>query len=93
MKHLLTTFLLASCSLNSSKLSKEAMNLEVYAVRPNGCNVVGKVIGVSKQGLQELALNHALNQASEMEASGIFVEQVVPNGQIIKLFARAYKCD
>jgi hypothetical protein len=89
---LLLTSVLACSSTNNNKLSTKAKDLEVYGTKPT-CSVVGKVVGVDKMGSKEIALNHAINQAAELGATGIFVNQEVPNGSKMQVFATAYQCD
>ncbi len=93
MKYLFSMLILASCSSNPGILSEKAKSLEVFPNKPTDCRVVGKVVGEDKKGSKELAINHALNQAAELNASGIFVNQEVPNGNKMNLYATAYQCD
>jgi hypothetical protein len=50
-------------------------------------------VGHDKQGSKELAQNEALNQAAKMKATGIFVNQEVPNGAHMAVHATAYRCE
>jgi Tfp pilus assembly ATPase PilU len=93
MKYLIPMFLLVACSSNPTQLTEKAKNLEVYATKPADCRVAGRVVGVDKAGSKELALNHALNQAADLKASGIFVNQEVPNGNVMNVHATAYQCE
>jgi hypothetical protein len=93
MKYLIIMLSVAACSSNPNQLSEKAQNLEVFATKPVDCRVQGRVVGTHEEGSKELALNHALNQAAEMKASGIFVNQEVPNGNVMNVHATAYKCD
>lgn len=93
MKSLILLVVLAACSSDPSKLTEKAKNLEVYATKPTSCQVVGKVVGLDKNGSTELATNHALNEAAKAGATGIFVNQEVPNGKSRAVHATAYKCD
>ena len=93
MKSLILLALMVACAHDSKSLSDKAKNLEVYGTKPAGCNVVGKVIGVDLQGSKEIAMNHALNQAAELKATGVFVNQEVPNGNKMQVFATAYACE
>lgn len=93
MKYLISMFLLASCASQPGQLSDKAAELEVFGTKPTDCKVVGKVVGVNEEGSKELALNDALNQAADKNASGLFVNEEVPNGNVMKVFATAYKCD
>jgi hypothetical protein len=83
----------SACSSNPGQLTEKAKKLEVYATKPAECRVMGRVVGVNKEGSKELALNHALNEASELNATGIFVNQEVPNGSVMNVHATAYQCD
>ncbi len=93
MKFLILLVLGAACASNPGVLTEKAKDLEVYATKPTNCSVVGKVVGVDKNGSTELATNHALNQAADMKASGIFVNQEVPNGSARAVHATAYQCN
>lgn len=93
MKYLIPALLLAACSSNPTQLTEKAKNLEVYATKPTDCRVVGRVVGVDKTGSKELALNHAINQAADLKASGLFVNQEVPNGSVMNVHATAYDCN
>lgn len=93
MKYLTLMFLVACASDPSEQLSEKAQEIEVHQTRPTQCRVVGKVEGVNLQGSKELALNHALNQAANKGANGVFVNQEVPNGNKMTVYATAYICD
>lgn len=93
MKYLLPMFMLVACSSAPTQLTDDASKLEVFGNRPLGCKVAGKVVGVNKIGSKELALNDALNQAAKLNATGIFVNQEVPNGNMMAVHATAYLCD
>lgn len=93
MKYLILVIMLAGCASNPNQLSEKAKDLEVYQTKPTDCKVAGRVVGEHQQGSKELALNHALNQAADLKATGIFVNQEVPNGSIMKVHATAYQCD
>lgn len=92
MKYLIALLFVVSCS-TGNQLSSKAKNLEVFATKPTDCRVAGRVVGVDKTGSKELALNHALNQAADLNAQGIFVNQEVPNGSVMNVHATAYQCD
>lgn len=93
MKFLILLVLGVSCASKPGVLTEKAKNLEVYPNKPVGCQVVVKVVGVDKNGSTELATNHALNQAAEAHATGIVVNQEVPNGNARSVFATAYQCN
>ena len=93
MKYLIPLFILGACPSGPVQLTEKAKNLEVYAQKPTECRVQGKVVGKDEMGSKELALNDALNQAAELKATGIFVNQEVPNGKVMQVFATAYQCD
>jgi hypothetical protein len=93
MKYLIPMLILVSCSSRPAQLTEKAKELEVYANKPVDCRVTGKVVGESKMGSRELALNDALNQASDLNATGIFINEEVPNGSLMKVFATAYQCE
>ncbi len=93
MKFLILMVLVVSCSSNPGVLTPKAQDLEVYANKPAGCNVVGKVVGQDANGSTELATTHALNQAAVLNATGIVVNQEVPNGNKRAVHATAYQCN
>jgi hypothetical protein len=94
MKFFFPILFLAACSSNPpAQLTEKAKDLEIYAQKPTDCRVVGKVVGIDKMGSKELALNQAINQASNLKASGVFVNQEVPNGKVITVYATAYQCE
>ncbi len=94
MKLLFLLLVVSACSSNkASQLHQASKNVEVFENVPTDCNVVGKIEGINKQGSKELALNHALNQAADMGATGIVVNQEVPNGNKMSVHATAYRCE
>lgn len=93
MKYLIPMLMFVACSSNPAQLTEKAKDLEVYATKPTDCRVAGRVVGTDKLGSKELALNHALNQAADLKASGIFVNQEVPNGSVMNVHATAYQCE
>ena len=93
MKFLLLLALGTACASHPGILTEKAKNLEVYPNKPVSCQVVGKVVGTDKNGSTELATNHALNQAAEVNATGIVVNQEVPNGNARSVYATAYQCN
>ncbi len=93
MKYLFPLIILTACSSGTVQLTEKAKELEVYGNKPKDCRVAGRVVGVDKNGSKELALNHALNQAAEINATGVFVNQEVPNGSVMNVHATAYQCD
>jgi len=93
MKSLIFLTLLAACSSDQGQLSSKAKDIEVFTNKPTNCNVIGKVVGTDKMGSKELATNHALNQAAKLGATGVHVNQEVPNGNNMTVYATAYKCE
>jgi hypothetical protein len=93
MKFFLLLMVLSACASRPLQLSDKAKELEVYASKPTNCHVVGKVVGTDKNGSTELATNDALNQAAGLKATGIHVNQEVPNGASRSVFATAYDCN
>lgn len=93
MKYLALFIFSVSCGGHPGLLTKKARNLDVYPSKPSKCRVMGKVIGVDKTGTSELAVNHALNQAADLGASGIFVNEEIPNGKNRTVHATAYECN
>lgn len=93
MKSFILLALIVGCASDSKKLSDKAKELEIYGTKPASCSVVGKVVGEDRMGSKEVALNHALNQAADLGATGVFVNQEVPNGQKMQVFATAYECN
>ncbi len=93
MKYVFLFVIVCACSSGPVQLSDKAKSLELYVTRPQDCRVMGRVVGVDKGGSKELALNHALNQAADLKATGLFVNQEVPNGAVMNVHATAYACD
>lgn len=93
MKYLVMLSFVVACASKPEQLSEKAKNLEVYVNKPANCNVVGKVVGENDIGSKELALNKVLNQAAELGATGVHVNQEVPNGKKIIVYGTAYQCD
>lgn len=93
MKFLMLLLGVAACSSHPGVLSEKAKELEVYASKPANCSVVGKLVGADDNGSTELATNHARNQAAKLNATGIFVDQEVPNGKKRSVYATAYQCE
>jgi hypothetical protein len=93
MKYFIFLALFYACASGPHQLSNKAKELEIYIKKPNDCRVVGKVVGKDENGSKELALNHALNQAADLKASGISINQEVPNGKVIEVHATAHDCN
>jgi uncharacterized lipoprotein YajG len=93
MKSVMALLLLAACASRSQQLSSKAKDIEVVTLKPTGCSVVGKIVGFNEMGSKDLALNHALNQAADLKATTLHVDQEVPNGKLMKVFATAYQCE
>ena len=93
MKVFILLALAAACSSNPGVLTEKAKDLEIYPSKPANCNVVGRVVGVDKNGSTELATNHAMNQAATLKATGILINQEVPNGKGRAVHATAYQCN
>jgi hypothetical protein len=86
--------LLTACSAGQTKLSDEAKELQLFPNKPGSeCAVVGKVVGENGQGSVDLARNHARNLAAKLGANGMFIDQEVPNGAKMRVFATAYQCE
>lgn len=93
MKYLILSVFLAACASKPMQLTEKAKDLEVYATKPQNCRVMGRVVGTDQNSSKELALNHALNQAADLNATGLFVNQEVPNGKVMNVHGTAYACD
>jgi hypothetical protein len=93
MKYVLMLSVLAACSSHKYQLSDKAKDLEVYTNKPVNCTAMDRVVGIHEKGSKDLALNDALNQAAKLGATGVFVNQEVPNGSKMAVHATAYKCD
>jgi membrane-bound ClpP family serine protease len=92
MKYLVLISLLMACSSPSVKLTEKAKEIEVHDTKPTQCRVIAKVEGTTDEGSRELALNRALNEAAEKGANALFINQEVPNGNKIDVYATAYDC-
>lgn len=93
MKYLFPLIVLAACSSNKHQLSDRARDMEVYTNKPVNCTAMDRVVGMHGKGSKDLALNDALNQAAKLGATGVYVNQEVPNGSQMAVHATAYKCD
>ncbi len=82
-----------ACSSGPTQLSKKARNIEVVNNKPVGCSTVGKLVGNDSTGSREVALNDVLNQAADLDATVVHVNQEVPNGRHIAVHATAYQCE
>lgn len=88
------TLTLVACAASKEKLSDGGKEVQTFANAPGQeCSVVGKVVGENTQGSADLARNHARNLAAKLGANGIFINQEVPNGGVIRVFATAYQCE
>jgi hypothetical protein len=92
MKFIFLLALSVACASRPAMLTEKAKDLEIYPSKPANCHVVGKVIGTDDNGSTELATNQALNQAAELKATGIQINQEVPNGKSRAVHATAYDC-
>lgn len=91
---LLSTLILVSCGTSKTKLTDNGKEVQMFANKPGQeCSVVGKVVGENSQGSPDLARNHARNLAGKLGANGIFINQEVPNGGVIRVYATAYQCE
>lgn len=93
MKYLIPLFILGACSQAPTQLTEKAAQVEVLGTKPVDCRVMGKVVGTDNNGSKELALNDALNRAAKLNATGLYVNQEVPNGSMVMVYATAYRCD
>lgn len=86
--------LVSACSSAPGVLTEGGKEVETLATKPGTeCNVVGKVVGESEQGSPEMARNHARNLTSKLRGNSMFINQEVPNGAKIQVFATAYDCE
>lgn len=93
MKYLLVIAFITACTSNKHQLTDKAREMEVYSSKPTNCIAMDKVIGMHDKGSKDLALNDALNQAASLGATGVFVNQEVPNGSKMAVHATSYKCE
>lgn len=85
---------LAACSTSKTALTDSGKEVQIFPNKPGQeCSVVGKVVGENEQGSPDLARNHARNLAAKLGANGVFINQEVPNGGMIKVYATAYQCE
>ncbi len=89
-----TLILAAACSSSPGVLTDDGKEVQTLDNRPGTeCNVVGKVMGENAQGSPELARNHARNLTAKLNGNSMFINQEVPNGAKIQVFATAYSCE
>ena len=93
MKYLLVIAFIAACTTNKHQLTDKGRDLEVYSNKPLNCTAMDKVVGIHEKGSKDMALNDALNQAAKLGATGVFINQEVPNGSKMAVHATAYKCE
>ncbi|HXH32395.1 MAG TPA: hypothetical protein VNJ01_16460 [Bacteriovoracaceae bacterium] len=93
MKFLFLAMVVTACSSKPAKLHQASRNIEVFENVPTDCRVLGKFVGLDKTGSKDMALNHALNQAADMGATGVVINQEVPNGKIMNVHTTAYQCN
>lgn len=87
-------FAVACSSTSKTILSSKAKDVEILVNRPGPeCQVVGKIVGENEQGSVELARNHARNQSAKLDATAMLINQEVPNGNSVKVYATAYQCE
>lgn len=94
MKWLVLMLLVSACGgVSKTALTEDGKKVVVMTTnRDTGCDVLDKVVGLNEIGSTELAKNHARNLAGDKDANAIFFDEVVPNGNTVKVFATAYKC-
>lgn len=91
---LLIALALTACATSKTKLTEGGKEVQMLENRPGQeCAVVGKVIGENAQGSRDLARNHARNLAAKMDANALFIDEEVPNGAKVRIFATAYQCE
>ena len=91
---LFIALIVIGCTVSKTKLSSKGQAIDVLENKPGkDCFVVAKVIGENEDGSVELARNHARNLAGKLDADSIFIDQEVPNGNSVKVFATAYTCN
>lgn len=93
MKYVILLSFVAACASGPVQLTDKAKDVEVVTHKPVGCTTVGKVVGNDKSGSKDVALNDALNQAAELGATTLHVNQEVPNGRQMAVYATGYKCE
>ncbi|MBT6324782.1 MAG: hypothetical protein HOJ35_02340 [Bdellovibrionales bacterium] len=89
----LTGILFSSCSSLKGELTEKGMLvIEMSRVVHNDCRIVKKIIGEDDSGTIELAVNHAKNLASEIDANFIMINDEIVNGKDVQVHAGAYRC-
>ena len=73
-----TTFLVSSCAVSKKRLSSDGEKVRILSkAQLKNCSTVDKVIGLNEQGSDELAQNHARNLAAELDANGVYFDEMV----------------
>ncbi len=86
--------IIIGCTVSKTKLSSQGQAVEVIDNKPGkDCFVVAKVVGENGEGSVDLARNHARNLAAKLDADTLFIDQEVPNGNNVKVYATAYTCN
>jgi uncharacterized protein YbjQ (UPF0145 family) len=94
MKYLVLFLVIYGCAGDPTRKPERAESIQIFTVRPAmACEVIGKVKGIDRQGSRELALNRAIQAARKLGATGIVINQEVPNGPVITVHATAYNCE
>jgi hypothetical protein len=90
----LLALIVVGCTVSKTKLTSKGQAIEVLDNKPGkDCFVVAKVVGENDEGSVDLARNHARNLAAKLEADSIFIDQEVPNGNNMNVYATAYTCN
>ncbi len=90
---LLVSVLFYSCSSLKGELTdKGRLVIEMSSVVHNDCKIIKKIIGEDDSGTIELAVNHAKNLASEVDANFILINDEIVNGKDVRVHAEAYNC-
>jgi hypothetical protein len=83
-----------ACGSAPGVLTDSGKEVQTLDNKPGSeCSVVGKVVGENEQGSPEMARNHARNLSAKLNGNAMFINQEVPNGGKIQVFATAYQCE
>lgn len=90
---LISFSILFSCAVSKTKLSDDGSKVKILASNKNPeCHVLDKVIGENEKGSDELAKNHARNLAANLDGDAIYIDDMVNNANMVKVYATVYQC-
>ncbi|EQC51603.1 DUF4156 domain-containing protein [Bacteriovorax sp. DB6_IX] len=85
--------LMTSCAVSKTVLTPEGEKIKVVNKKPHKrCRAVISVVGENDEGVMDLAINHARNQAGKKGADTLYVTDEVSQGSMWRVHATGYIC-